>query len=256
MEIQTKDLNHADYIMATDIRLVVEQPFFQVPVVAKSQAEADRIAADTGGDLNHSKPELVLAANRILKLPDRLSPVLNTALNLRVYNLGDAAATKAKIAVYNADPRDPAPQKDKMILAEKTLPSIAPGSYKDVDLSFKPGLKPPPRIYVAVQCEEADFYYSNNVWGLSFTSGDEGTPPPLLGTDIPNVFYAPGLMDIIHIPDTPALEDLVSLPDFSDLVSLPGLGPPNIGDIKNSLLNHLKKLGIRPLDWLNMVSLN
>jgi hypothetical protein len=250
VEIQTKGLNHADYIMTTDIRLVVEQPFFQVPVAANSQAEADRLAPNSGGDLNHSEPDLVLAADRIQQLPERLSSGLNTALNLRVYNLGDAPATMTKIAAYRADPRDPDVQKDKMILAEKTLPPIDAGSYKDVDLSFKPGLKPPPRVFVAVRCKEKDFYYGNNAWGLSFTSGDEAEPSPLLGTDIPNVFYAPGLMDLIHIADTTALEDLVSLPDFSDLVSLPGLGPPNIGDIKNSLLDHLKKLGIRTPDWL------
>jgi hypothetical protein len=250
VKIQTKGLNHADYIMTTDTRLVVEQPFLQVPVAANSQAEADKLAPNTGGDLNHSKPDLVLAADRIQQLPDRLSSGLNTTLNLRVYNLGDAPATMTKIAAYKADPRDPDVQKDRMKLAEKTLPQIGPDSYQDVDLSFKSGLKPPPRVYVAVQCKEEDFYYGNNAWGLSFTSGDEGEPSPLLGTDIPNVFYAQGLMDLIHIPDTPALEDLVSLPDFSELVSLPGLGPPNIDDIKNSLLDHLKKLGIRMPEWL------
>jgi hypothetical protein len=250
VEIQTKGLNHADYIMTTDTRLVVEQRFFQVPVVANSQAEADRLALNSGGGLNHSKPDLVVAANHIHQLPDKLSPGLNTGLNLRIYNLGDGPATKVKIAAYEADPRGPDVQKDKMMLAVKVLSAIAPGSYKDVDLSLKPGMKPPPRVFVGVQCEEADFDYGNNVWGLSFTSGDEGAPSPLLGTDIPNIFYAPGLMDLIHIPDTAALEDLVSLPDFSDLVSLPGLGPPDVGDIKNSLLDHLKKLGIRTPDWL------
>jgi len=250
VEIQTKGLNHADYIMAADIRLVVEQAFFQVPVAAAGQSEADRLAADSGGDLNHGKPDLVLAANRLKPLPDRLAPGRSTVLNLRVYNLGDAPATRVKVAVYRADPRDPAVQKDKVKLAEKTLSRIAAGAYEDVDLTFKAGLKPLPRVYAAVQSREADFHYGNNVWGLSFTAGDEGAIPPLLGTDIPDVFYAPGLMDLIHVPDVPALEDLVALPDFSHLVSRPDLGPLNVGNVRDSLLDHLKKLGIRTPDWL------
>ncbi len=250
VKVAVEGLNHADYIMMTDIRLVVEQSFSQVPIVAVSQAEADRLAGISETDLNHSKPDIVLAANRIQHLPDRLVSGQKVNLNLQVYNLGEVSATKVKVVAYKADPRDPTLKKEKIKLAEQNAADIAPGAYQDINLSFRSGLKVLPRIYVAVQCQEKDFYYDNNVWRLSFTEGDGGTLTPLLGTDIPNVFYAPELMDFVNIPDVPALEDLVTLPDFPNLVSLPGWGPPNISNIGRSLLTHLERLGIKKPHWL------
>lgn len=252
IKIETKGLNQANYILTTDTRLVIKQRFLQIPVVATSQAEADQLVKKITGPVNHAKPDLVLAANSLSNLPGKLLPGLKTTLNLRVYNLGEAPATKAKLSVYSADPRSIDFRKEKATLAEKTFSIISAGSFEEVNLSFNPGIKPPPRLYLVVQSNEEDVDFKNNLWSLSFSSGEPGVVTPLLGTDIPHIFYAPELIDLIAIADLPSMLDLISLPQFSELVSLPNLRPPDIQTIKNSLINHLNKIGLKLPDWLRL----
>lgn len=251
IEVRVEGLNQADYIMMTKARLLVRQKFSQVQVMARDQAEADELAKNAGADINHSQPDLAVAANAMQHLPARLKMGQDVDLTLEVHNLGEAPAKGANIAIYRADPRDPAVERRKAKLDEHSLSDLPRGARRATTLSFRFDQKATPRAYIAVQCKGEDFYHGDNVWGLSFTTGESSLPTPLLGTDIPNLFYAPDLMDFVHIPNFAAMENLLSLPDFSDVVSLRDWEPPDRGKIVRSVINGLERIGIEKPDWID-----
>ena len=251
IKIEAEGLNQADYVMLAKTRLIVKQKFAQVQVMARSQSEADDLAQKSSGEWNHSHPDLALAANEIPPLPGSLKIGQKVDLPLLVYNLGEVKATGIKIAVYRVDPRDPTVNKEKARLAEKTLSDIPPGGRIEGSLSFKFDRKRTPRVYVAVRSREQDFNYEDNVWGLSFTAGESYLPTPLLGTDIPNIFYAPDLISFVNLPNIPALEDLITLPNFESLVSYPGWRLPDFKKIKDSVLGYLEDFSLEKPDWID-----
>lgn len=65
-------------------------------------------------------------------------------------------------------------------------------------------------------------------------------PTPLLGTDIPNVFGAPQLINLADLPNVPALTDLITLPDFKSLAGIRNLQLPNLADIGDALKSRIK----------------
>jgi len=75
ISLKVTGINGANYILAGNCRLIIQRRYTQLPVVAGSQVEADNLEKTNGVTLNHSEPDLALAANAITTLPAKLSPV-------------------------------------------------------------------------------------------------------------------------------------------------------------------------------------
>ncbi|MEN6345576.1 MAG: hypothetical protein ABFE16_09715 [Armatimonadia bacterium] len=246
-------INGAHYIRAQQARLLVKRRYSQVRVVASSQAEADKLAAGAAAGLNHNQPDLVLAANNMAPVPWPMKSGQKLELALKVLNLGEGPAGAAKVGLYSADPRLPSTDLKKSRLVEQTVGTVAPGASADVKLTFQFDPRRTSRIFTVVQSKENDFEPADNVWSLSLTSGDSEQPTPLLGTDVPNLFYAPDLMGLVNLPNVPALAEYVSLPDFSDLASVRGWSLPDPKSIGASLKSQLQLPGVDVPDLRNLL---
>lgn len=246
-------INGAHYIRAQQARLLVKRSYSQIRVAASSQAEADKLAAGAEAGLNHDQPDLVLAANSMAPLPWPVKPGQKIDLALKVLNLGEGPASAVKVGLYSADPRQPSNDLKKSRLVEQTVGTVAAGGSAEVKLTFQFDPRRTSRVFTAVQAKEKDFEPADNVWGLSLTSGDSEQPTPLLGTDVPNLFYAPDLMGLVSLPNVPALADLVSLPDFSDLASVRGWSLPDPKSIGASLKSQLQLPGVDVPDLRNLL---
>jgi hypothetical protein len=239
VSVKVEGMNGANYSAASKCRLIIGRRLTQLPVVAGSQAEADLLAGHSGSNLNHNKPDLALAANSMGELADRVEQGQTIEVKLKALNLGEASATDVRVGLYSLDPRDPMVDRAKARLAEERIGELKPGEAREVKLAFKFDTKRTPRIYAAVQGKEEDYWTEDNVWGISFTEGESEAVPPLLGTDIPDVFSAPQLLDLVNLPDIPMLQELLSLPNFSSLVKVPGVQLPDINDLGSLLKRRL-----------------
>jgi len=246
-------LNGAHYIRAQQARLLVKRRYSQIRVVASSQAEADKLAAGADAGLNHSQPDLVLAANNMTPVPWPMKSGQKIDLALKVLNLGEGPASAVKVTLYAADPREPATDLKKSRLVEQTVGTVAAGGSADVKLTFQFDPRRTSRVFTAVQAKEKDFEPADNVWGLSLTSGDSEQPTPLLGTDVPNLFYAPDLMSLVSLPNVPALAEYVSLPDFASLTGVSGWSLPDPKSIGASLKSQLQLPGVDVPDLRNLL---
>jgi len=246
INIKFAGVNGAHYILATNCRLVVQRRYTQLPVVAGSQIEADELAKKSGVSLNHSAPDLALAANAITSLPVTLQPGKSLELPLSVYNLGEATANEVKVCLFAADPRNPI--LDLKSLNVVDVGTVNPGEMKPVSISFRYDPANIPRVYAAVYSKEKDFNDSDNTWGFSFTKGESDQISPLFGTDIPNVLQAPDLVSLVSIPNVPGLLDLVSLPGLDKLLGKTDFHIPGIKQFTDPLSGVLKGKKIEGLD--------
>ena len=248
-------VNGAHYISAANCRLIIQRRYTQLPVIASSQVEADELAKKSGVYLNHSAPDLALAANAVINPPTNPTPGESVQFPLQVYNLGEATAKEVKVCVYADDPRDPMADLKSLKLAEVQVGTINPGEMKPAGISFKYDPARAPRVYAAVYSKEKDFQDGDNIWGFSFTKGESNTISPLFGTDIPNVLHAPDLVSLVSIPNIPGLLDIVSLPGLDKLLGKTGLRLPNIEQFTNPLPGILKDKKIGDLDLGNLIKL-
>lgn len=241
-------LNRADHIFASGFRLIAKRTFSQVDVFAATQAEADALAGRSGASLNHNRPDLVVSANAMPHLPQQLESGKEINLPLQVWNLGERSATGVKVTLYAEQKLGNARANSNARLAEQTIGDLQPGTSRDIRLAFKFDRQTTPRVYVKVESKEGDFFPNDNLWGLSFTTGASEAPSPLLGTDIPNVFYAPDLLQSVRVPNMDALQDLLARPDFVRLMSVNGLPLPTpaamIDDVKPRVNGLIKRLAI------------
>ncbi len=218
IRLVSKDCSGAHYLLATNTRLLVRRRFSQVPVVAASQAEADELAARVGADLNHNRPDLVLCANDVQELPAMLPKGAKVDLPLRVHNLGEAPATGVRVVAYGADPRDPLSGGQAPRLGEAQVGTLALGQSKAIRLTVTGQAAQTPRLFVAVTGQEPDEYPDDNLWIEHFVVGEEQALPPLVGTDVPHVLYAPALLPVVQLPNVPALQTLLAQPDLASLL--------------------------------------
>lgn len=244
ISFKIEGMNHADYVVAAQCRLIVSRRFTQLPVVAASQAEADRLAPTCGVGLNHDRADLVLCANLTGGLSDRLQAGQSVPVKLQVRNLGEAPATGVRVGLYTADPRDPLADLSRAKLAEQTLGVVKPGESREVPLSFKFDPRRTSRVYAVVRGNEEDAWPEDNTWALSFTAGESKEPTPLLGTDIPNVFAAPQLATFVSLPNVPALQDLIALPDFGSLDGIRGIQLPSLSDLEGAIQSGIGGAGV------------
>jgi len=212
--VTTEGMNQADYVELQEVRLVADRAFTQVPVVADNQDEADKLASQATAGLNHSQPDLVVAAGDDMNyLPDEPEFGDSIRLGLQIHNLGQAAATGATIGVYAGDPSDPLIDLASARLAVLSLDDLVAGGSLDVDLEFEFDPRRTARVFVAALLED-DFAPLDNSWGVSFSAGESDLPTPLFGTDLPNLFRAPGLLDSVRLPDVRRFESLLHLPSL------------------------------------------
>jgi hypothetical protein len=241
-------LNVADHIFASGFRLIAKRRFSQVEVFAGTQAEADAVAGRSGASLNHSRPDLAVSANAMPHLPQHLEPGTRIDLPLQVWNLGEAPATGVKVTLYAGDDLllNEAKVNPKARLAEQLIGDLKPGATRDVRLGFTFDRRATPRVYVKVESKEGDYYANDNFWGLSFTTGASVATSPLLGTDIPNLFYTPDLLQSVRVPNMDALQDLLARPDFARLMSVTGWPLPKPSEMIEDAKSRLKNLIKRP----------
>ena len=242
------NLSGGHYILAADSRLIVQRRYTQVPVVAASQAEADALADRSGSGLNHSAPDLALAANSTAPLPAILVPGQKIDLRLQVFNLGEGAASDVRISIFGSDPRDSAANPDPGKLAEVRVGTVGPGEVKTADVEFTYDPARVPRIFASVSAREKDFFAADNTWGFALTKGESDRVSPLFGTDIPDVLRAPGLLNIVSVPNMRGLVDMASLPGLEKLVGKSGLKLPDMGEFTNTLRDKLKRLDWKDVD--------
>lgn len=246
ISVRAEGINRANYVRAARFRLIISRRFTQVPLIAGSQAEADQLAAHAGVGLNHDQPDLALTANHMGPLPETPKQGQNIAVTLQVQNLGEGLATEAAVVLYCADPRDPLADLGKARLADQRLGEMKPGEVRQVNLAFRFDSKRTSRVWVAARSKEEDAWPGDNVWALSLTAGEEPRATPLLGTDIPDAFSAPQLLNVVRLPALPSLTELVSLPNFGSLVG--GVSAPSLPDLGGVLQSQLRGLSIQRPD--------
>ena len=248
--VETKVENAMDghFIYASHHRLIANWAYTQIAVAAASQKEADQIALSTGVDRNHTSPDLALIANKMPKLPAKLTPGLKIPLVFQVVNVGEATANEVVLDIYGGDKVDlSAGQKP---LKSLELKPIAPGESADASYTFEFNPKTTPRIHAALRMKEKDFYPSDNTWSVSFSLGAAGTVSPTVGTDTPNLFYTPDILKSVNISDPTKILNMISLPNISqmlripELPQLPTLDLPNLQDIASPITEKLQQLDI------------
>lgn len=232
----------AHYLLATNTRLIIQRRFSQIPVVAASQAEADALASRVGADFNHSQPDLALMANQVQELPDTLAKGTRLELPLQLQNLGEAAASEVKVAAYSADPRDPLAQ--ALMLGEATVRSVGVGKLATVQLHLTGRASQTARLFVAVTSKESDHYPDDNLWTQHFVVGAEQALPPLLGTDVPNVIYAPSLLPNVQLPNVRALQTVLANPDLGAMLGHGGWPLPSAPSVNGYLQQAMSALNL------------
>jgi len=239
VKVLSEVANEAHFIMLSQVRLIAHWPYSQVGVIAANQAEADALAEKVTVNRNHNQPDLVLTANNMPALPRHYPPDTRFTLHYQVHNIGEGTATDARVMLFSDAGNGDAGAR-KSTFAEKTLGAIKPGEVKEVtfELTFDPARMA--RIYAKATLKEDDHFVENGVWGVSLTDGFSSQPPPKVGTDIPNIFRAPGLLDIITLPDLPGLLDLIMLPELAGMLRMPGL--PALPDPRGEIQSRLDDL--------------
>ena len=246
IEVKIDDPMQGHFIYSSEQRLIAKWGYTQLPVVAASQQQADRIAKSAGVDRNHTQPDLVLTANAMPKLPAELKAGDKLPLVFQVYNIGETPATNVVFDLYGGEKFDPM-EKTKPITTQK-LGTIAPGQSVEIKYTFVFDPQRTPRVHAVLRAKEEDFHPADNTWAVSFTLGEAGTLPPTVGTDTPHLFYTPDLLDAVNIPNLSRLSNLVSLPSFIDMLQLPELPVlpqfqvPDLKDFSGKLTNRIKGL--------------
>ncbi|MEN6522034.1 MAG: hypothetical protein ABFD46_12905 [Armatimonadota bacterium] len=246
VDVKIDDSMQGHFIYSSEQRLIAKWAYSQLPVVAASQEEADGIAKGAGTERNHKKPDLVLAANTMPKLPAELKAGEKLPLIFQVHNIGEASATDVVLDLYDGENLD-LMEKPKPFASQK-LGTMDPGKSVEAKFAFKFDPQRTPRVHAVLHAKEEDFHPADNAWAVSFTLGEAGTLPPTVGTDTPNVFYTPDLLDAVNIPDISKLTNLVNLPGFADMLELPELPTlprleiPNLKDFTSRLQNSFESL--------------
>ena len=243
INLKFDNLSGGHYILAADTRIIAKRRYTQVPVVAASQAEADQLAGRGGVGLNHSAPDLALAANST-EFPLGLAPGRKINLRLQAFNLGEATANDVRVAIFAFDPRGAIASPDSDKLGEVRISSIAPGEVKPVEIGITYDPARTPRIYASLSAREKDYFPADNVMAFSFTKGESNQVPPLFGTDIPDVLRAPELLNMVSVPNMRGFADMMSLPGLGSLVGKPGLRPVDTREVGNILQGKLNRLGL------------
>ena len=251
IRILAPGINSADNIILKSHRLVVKRHLTQIPVFASDQQEADSLASDYTASFNHRKPDLSVSANR-LDIPGNVFKGERIKLDFDVYNMGEAAAENVRLMLFSADPSilNFNEQKDK--LAEVSLGKLPTGTIQKVSAFFEFDPEITSSVFVSLRSDSTDFYMENNGFRLSLIDGEADSPSPLLGTDIPSLFQAPSLLNILEIRDLDGLKNFILSSAFekfwnSDLAW--NFDPDAIrGDLKERFRNNLRERFLNRID--------
>jgi len=209
IKISAPKINSADNIILKSYRLVVKRHLTQIPVFATDQQEADRFAQNHSTNFNHNQPDLSLAANRISIPSHAFKKGKKIELDFDVQNLGEAAAENVRLLLFRSDPSTLNFNEHKEKLAEVDLTKLLAGQMRRVRQFFEFDPEMTSSIFAVLRSKSADFYPKNNGFRLSLIDGESDLPTPLLGTDIPSLFQAPSLLNILEIRDLDGLKDFI-----------------------------------------------
>ena len=209
IKIFAPEINSADNIILKSHRLVVKRHLTQIPVFAEDQQEADRLASDHTTNFNHRRPDLSISANRLNIPSSAFKKGEKINLDFDVFNMGEAAAENVRLLIFRSDPSTLNFNEQKEKLAEVNLEKLLAGQTQKVSALFEFDPEITSSIFAFVRSESLDFYQNNNGFRLSLMDGESDLPTPLLGTDIPSLFQAPSLLNIIEIRDLEGLKDFI-----------------------------------------------
>ncbi|MBI5834642.1 MAG: hypothetical protein HZB16_20275 [Armatimonadetes bacterium] len=244
IHIQAVGCSGAHYLLATDTRLIVRRRFTQIAVAATSQGQADQLADRAGVGTNHDQVDLALSANGVRDLPQTLAAGRVLSLPLSVANLGAKPASRVRLVAYDTDPRDALSRNDTSRLGEVAVGALAPGETRAVVLRVVGRAPQTPQLFVAALSAEPDAYAADNLWVEHFVVGEERARPPLVGTDVPDVLYAPALLPSVQLPNLPALRDLLAQPDLANLLGHANWPMPSLPSINGYVSQALAGLHV------------
>lgn len=244
IECKANNVKEAHYVLCSRMRLVAKWKYTQVPVMAQSQEEADRLAKSTSALVNHSLPNLVLAVDPENIMPLAFNKGRKVKFAFRITNIGSGTAKDVKLSLRSQPAVGGQSGSTGESLYDKDLGEVQPGAVIPVDVSLKFDPKTMSRVCAALESPGRDASSDDNSWVFGLTQGFSKEPPPLLGTDIPNVIGAPGLLRMVSVPNVPAFRDLLSLPDLRDVVGRFGVHLDRIStvdDLDNAINGTLGK---------------
>jgi len=209
IRIRARGINPADNIIVRSHRLSVRRQLTQIPVFASSQPEADRLAEKVVKNYNHRAPDLFVSANKTDMSALVLKGGKKNKLDLTVGNCGEAIARSVRLRVLKDQPDRSGSDAGDDRLAVLPVKDLSPGEIRQITAEFTFDPRDTAGVWIEVMTSTTDHYLGNNGFRLSLTDGDSDQPTPLLGTDIPNVFLAPSLIDIVKIGNLDGLQDFV-----------------------------------------------
>ncbi|MBN2199941.1 MAG: hypothetical protein JW747_08865, partial [Candidatus Aminicenantes bacterium] len=209
IEITAPGINSADNILLKSYRLIVKRGLTQIPVFASDQEEADKLAGKYSADVNHGRADLCLSANNLDIPGGALRKGEKIRLDFDVHNLGETAAENVRLMLFRSDPSVAGFNERADKLAEAGLDTVEAGQAQKISLTFPFDPETVSSVHARLRSESSDFNLNNDGFRLSLIDGDSDLPTPLLGTDIPILFQAPSLLQVLEIRDLEGLKDFI-----------------------------------------------
>ena len=224
INVSTSGVNRAHYVLATDFRLTAPATDVDRLVVAASQAEADRLYAETES-INHGQPDDVVVTDPSRPVPEQPADGERLVLPVQVLNLGEQASAGGRLRVLNYDPLEQAePQPIDLVrgldgvltsyvsdlarlrdLVEPVpIPSLGPFAQAAVPVEITFATRRTGRLYLVAETDEPDYDVSNNVMTVTFVAPEAESP--LVGIDYPDLSTAPFLYSMVELPAVPEVE--------------------------------------------------
>ncbi len=166
--IKTKHFNPAHYLATSTVRLISDLTFMEEYVFANSQQEADELLASRK-EYNHIYPDLGIYVDGKTKVPSAPKDGEDIKLSIKIWNIGQAATSKARVEIFGGKNSVSKPFSDKFLLFQKKIKPLKPGESLDLSLPFTywSGLE---RIHMRVISKEEDFNFENNTHKITFIS--------------------------------------------------------------------------------------
>jgi hypothetical protein len=204
-------MSGASYSVVSEIRMLA--PLDEWERLGASSLRQRRQSSD----VNLDRPDIGVFANAITRLPAAPFDGERLVIPLLVKNLGRRTSRPALLRLYNEDPKT-SPPLNPVILVQRLatsliqraalplqraggdvlIPALAPGEERLLRIEATYLSAASTRLFVVAETND-DFDPDNNVQTLTFYAPE--TSSPLLGTDFPNIFKAPGVGRMLQLPD-------------------------------------------------------
>lgn len=153
----TVHLNGGHYLITTNFKLIQFLGYQERPIVAASQAEADKLAqAEYGSHVNHDRPDAAIYANLIEGLPEDTTTAQTITLRVPVMNVGPVPLRGATVLCL----RDNV-ERDQLAPAQRIETPIAPRERASVTFTLEHDGKPL-RVLLRVDTDGPDACWDNS----------------------------------------------------------------------------------------------